>query len=325
MIDRNKASSIGVAPNDVANVVSSALRGRSLADFKGNGRQIPVKMRFSEEDRAELEDINNYRVKSDDGRDASIASLTKPAMLKSQSSIRRSDKKVSYYISMKLESGKEREARRAIYEAQKNIDLPEGVSFNDPPETFDDDEVSASLIAMGLSVIFIYMLIAFLFESVLMPLSIVLTIPLAAIGSIWTHHLNGTNIDDMGMVGCILLTGVVVNNGIVLIDYANRLRAGGMERNDALLLATRHRFRPIVMTAMTTMFGMIPLTFASAETMGRSFESFGLMIIGGMASATLFTLLAVPVFYTLIDDAQKALQNILATVLGRSPKPSAAE
>ena len=325
MIDRDKASSIGVSPNDVAGVVSSALRGRSLADFKGNGRQVPVNMRFSEEDRAELEDINNYHVKSDDGRDASIGSLTKPAMLKSRSSIRRSDKKVSYYISMKLKSGEEREARKAIYEAQKNIDLPEGVSFNNPPETFDDDEVSASLIAMGLSVIFIYMLIAFLFESVLMPLSIVLTIPLAAIGAIWAHFVTGTSIDDMGMVGCILLIGVVVNNGIVLIDYANRLRAGGMARNAALLLATRHRFRPIVMTAMTTIFGMIPLTFASASAMGRSFESFGFMIIGGMASATLFTLLAVPVFYTLIDDAQKALQNVLATVLGRSPKPSAAE
>ena len=134
-----------------------------------------------------------------------------------------------------------------------------------------------------------------------MPLSIVLTFRLAAIGAIWTHHLNGTNIDDMGMVGCILLTGVVVNNGIVLIDYANRLRAGGMARNEALLLATRHRFRPIVMTAMTTMFGMIPSNLRleiDRKTMGRSFESFGLMIIGGMASATLFTLLAVPVFYT---------------------------
>ena len=120
-----------------------------------------------------------------------------------------------------------------------------------------------------------------------------------------------------------------------------------MARNEALLLATRHRFRPIVMTAMTTIFGMVPLTFAtylksigsfiegivgvnllafiSASDMGRSFESFGFMIIGGMASATLFTLLAVPVFYSLIDDAQKALQNTLATVLGRSPKPSAAE
>ena len=200
---------------------------------------------------------------------------------------------------------------------------------------------------MGLSIVFIYMLIAFLFESVLMPLSIVLTIPLAAIGAIWAHFITGVSIDDMGMVGCILLIGVVVNNGIVLIDYVNRLRAEGMARNEALLLATRHRFRPIVMTAMTTIFGMVPLTFAtylksigsfiegivgvnllafiSASYMGRSFESFGFMIIGGMASATLFTLLAVPVFYSLIDDAQKALQNTLATVLGRSPKPSAAE
>jgi len=109
----------------------------------------------------------------------------------------------------------------------------------------------------------------------------------------------------------------------VLIDYVNRLRLGGMERTKAVLLATRHRFRPIVMTALTTIFGMIPLTFSDAE-MGRSFDSFGYMIIGGMTSATLFTLLAVPVFYTLVDDAQQALRNTLATVLGRrTPKPSA--
>ena len=175
---------------------------------------------------------------------------------------------------------------------------------------------------MCLSIVFIYMLIAFLFESVLMPLSIILTIPLAAIGSIWLHFSTGTGIDDMGIVGGILLMGVVVNNGIVLVDYANRLRSGGMERNEALLTAAFHRFRPIVMTAFTTIFGMIPLTLASSSDMGRSFESFGYMIIGGMTTATFFTLLAVPVFYTLIDDAQKAIQNILASVLDRSPKAS---
>ena len=267
-----------------------------------------------------LSDINKYRVRSDDGRYSSIGALTKPAMLNSETHIQRSDKKISYYISMKLESGEESAARRAIYEAQKNIDLPEGVSFSEMKVTFDDDEISTSLIAMGLSIIFIYMLIAFLFESVLMPLSIILTIPLAAIGSIWLHFATGTGIDDMGIVGGILLMGIVVNNGIVLVDYANRLRAGGMERNEALLLAARHRFRPIVMTACTTVFGMIPLTFASAEAMGRSFESFGFMFIGGMTTATFFTLLAVPVFYALIDDAQKAMQNILATVLDRSSK-----
>ena len=124
-------------------------------------------------------------------------------------------------------------------------------------------------------------------------------------------------------VGLVILVGVVVNNGIVLVDYINRLRHTGMRRAEALLLATRHRFRPIVMTALTTIFGMIPLTFSDAE-MGRSFESFGFMIIGGMTSATLFTLLAVPVFYTLIDDARQALQNTLASVLDRSPKPSLA-
>ena len=320
MVDRDRASSIGISPEAVAGVVSSALRGRSLADFSGNGRQIPVRMRFSEEDRAELDDINNYRVRSEDGRYSSIGALTKPAMLNSETHIQRSDKKISYYISMKLESGEESVARRAIYEAQRNIDLPEGVSFSEMKVTFDDDEISTSLIAMGLSIIFIYMLIAFLFESILMPLSIILTIPLAAIGSIWLHFSTGTGIDDMGIVGGILLMGVVVNNGIVLVDYANRLRTGGIARNEALLIATRHRFRPIVMTAFTTIFGMIPLTLASSEAMGRSFESFGYMIIGGMTTATFFTLLAVPVFYTLIDDAQKAMQNILATVLDRSSK-----
>ena len=324
IIDRNRASSIGINPDSIAGVVSSALRGRSLSRFNSNGRQIPVRMRFSEEDRAELDDINNYRVRSDDGRYASIGSLTQPAMLKSESSIHRSDKKESHYISMKLKSGEEREARKAINEAQKNIDLPEGVSFSQIKMTFDDGEISRSLVAMALSIVFIYMLIAFLFESLLMPLSIVLTIPLAAIGSIWVHYLTGTEIDDMGIVGGILLIGVVVNNGIVLIDYVNRLRLSGMERAKALLLATRHRFRPIVMTALTTICGMIPLTFSDAE-MGRSFDSFGFMIIGGMTSATLFTLLAVPVFYTLIDDAQQALRNTLATVLGRNTlKPSAA-
>ena len=90
-------------------------------------------------------------------------------------------------------------------------------------------------------------------------------------------------------------------------------------------IATKHRFRPIIMTALTTIFGMIPLTWASSSSMGMSFKSFGFMLIGGMTSATLFTLLAVPVFYTLIDDAQKALRNIVATVFHNSPKPKFAK
>ena len=153
-------------------------------------------------------------------------------------------------------------------------------------------------------------------------MSIILTIPLSSIGAVFALKVTDTYLDEMVYTGGLLLVGVVVNNGIVLVDYANRLRRSGLGRTEALLTAARHRFRPIVMTALTTICGMIPLTFASGEGMGINFQSFGLVLIGGMTSATLFTILAIPVFYTLIEDAQHAVANILASIGDRSLIPS---
>jgi HAE1 family hydrophobic/amphiphilic exporter-1 len=102
-----------------------------------------------------------------------------------------------------------------------------------------------------------------------------------------------------------------VNNGIVLIDYAQRLRAEGIERTEALLLAARTRFRPIMMTALSTIVGMIPLTIGAPTSIGISYRSFGLALIGGMVAATFLTLLVVPVFYTLFDDARNAVFRAL--------------
>jgi len=166
------------------------------------------------------------------------------------------------------------------------------------------------------------MLMAFFFESMLIPLSIILTIPLASMGAILALKLSNTFIDHMVYTGAMFLVGIVVNNGIVLVDYANRLRRSGIERSEALLKAARHRFRPIIMTALTTISGMIPLTFGSAVETGVNFKSFGLVLIGGMTSATLFTLLAVPVFYTLIEDARESFSNIVASVFDRKAKPT---
>jgi len=128
---------------------------------------------------------------------------------------------------------------------------------------------------------------------------------------------SNTFIDQMVYTGAMFLVGIVVNNGIVLVDYANRLRRSGVARTEALLRAARHRFRPIIMTAMTTICGMIPLTFGNAVEMGVNFKSFGLVLIGGMTSATLFTLLAVPVFYTLIEDAREKVTVIVYGVFKR--------
>jgi HAE1 family hydrophobic/amphiphilic exporter-1 len=188
-----------------------------------------------------------------------------------------------------------------------------------------DEDREALQFAALVSVVFIYLLMGFLFESFILPLSIVSTIPLASIGVGWIHFAVGRNIDMLGIVGGILLIGVVVNNGIVLIDYVNRLRAGGMDRTEALLTAAHRRFRPIMMTATTTICGMVPLTLGGPTSIGLSYTSFGLTLIGGMTTATLLTLLVVPVFYSFFDDAREHAGRVAKAALTARGAPTAAE
>ena len=206
---------------------------------------------------------------------------------------------------------------------EKAIELPEGVRIGRPPRADSAAEDLKSLgLAALLSVVFIYLLMGFLFESFGLPLSIILTIPLAGLGVYWTHFIFGYNLDFLGGVGLILLIGVVVNNGIVLVDYVNRLRRSGLERGEALLTAAQRRFRPIMMTALTTICGMIPVTLSGTTSIGLSYTSFGLTLIGGLTTATLLTLLVVPVFYTLFDDLGGAIPSFLNALRKRGAASS---
>jgi HAE1 family hydrophobic/amphiphilic exporter-1 len=173
---------------------------------------------------------------------------------------------------------------------------------------------------VGLSIVFIYLLMAFLFESFVLPLSIVLTIPLAFLGVAWGHMIAGLDLDFLGMVGIVLLIGVVVNNGIVLIDYVIRLRHAGHERDEALVTATHRRFRPIMMTALTTVGGMVPMLLSGSTSIGLSYTSFAISLIGGLSVATLLTLLAVPVFYTLFDDLRTHIAGSMAWGAARAAR-----
>ncbi|MCB1128310.1 MAG: efflux RND transporter permease subunit, partial [Verrucomicrobiae bacterium] len=234
----------------------------------------------------------------------------------------RSNKKTSHMITVELTKEGAKEARGRLLALQQLIDLPEGVSFSGSGRASFNEELANLAYAGSISVLFIYLLMGFLFESFILPLSIILTIPLAGLGVTWMHCLAGKDIDFLGAVGGVLLVGVVVNNGIVLIDYVNRLRHGGMERTAALLLAADRRFRPIAMTALTTIIGMVPLTLQRPNDIGMSYKSFGLTLIGGMTTATLLTLLVVPVFYTLFDDARNAFGRRVVTVLATRRRPA---
>jgi HAE1 family hydrophobic/amphiphilic exporter-1 len=319
-IDRDKASSVGVTPRALANTVGSAIRGAHLPRFNNKGRQVAMRLIFNEEDRSELADIDNIQVPTEDGRLATVGALTKASFLKREdNAIRRENKRVQSWFGLALKPGEQGwRAQGRIEQLKRAMNLPEGVSFDEDKKQFKREDQDKAQWMILLAILFVYMLMAFFFESTLIPLSIILTIPLASIGAVAVLKLTNTFIDQMVYTAALLLIGIVVNNGIVLVDYANRLRREGKERNEALLLAAHHRFRPIIMTALTTICGMLPLTFGHTLQGAVNFKSFGMVLIGGMTSATLFTLLAVPVFYTLIEDAKNGLNNILASVFDTS-------
>lgn len=319
-IDRDRANASGVNPEVIAFLVGYALRGSALPKYNDAGREIPVRIRFEESDRESFAELGSFQVPTMNGDFLPLSALTRPQMMHTPRGVFRANKRTSHWITVELKKEQAKEARMRLMALQHQINLPEGVSFGASSRQGFNEELGSLAYAGLISILFIYLLMGFLFESFILPLSIILTIPLAGLGVTWIHYLTGKDIDFLGAVGAVLLVGVVVNNGIVLIDYVNRLREQGMERTQALLRAADRRFRPIAMTALTTIIGMVPLTLQRASDMGLSYKSFGLTLIGGMSTATLLTLLVVPVFYTFFDDAREAM----ARQLGRRVQAPAA-
>jgi HAE1 family hydrophobic/amphiphilic exporter-1 len=325
VLDRGRMQSQDINPTVVSAVVGYALRGQSLPRFRRAGKEIPVTVRFREEDRDSLDELNDFAVPTGDGSYVPLSALAEPRYLEAPRSIFRRNKRIARTISLELEEGEEAEARRRLDLLRSHLDLPEGIAFAADTGGGLSEDLSSMLFAGIVSVIFIYLLMGFLFESFILPLSIILTIPLASLGVYWGHFMVGRDIDFLGVVGLILLIGVVVNNGIVLIDYVTRLRHAGHERSEALLLAAERRFRPIMMTALTTIGGMIPLTIGGSSSLGISYKSFGLTLIGGLTTATLLTLLVVPLFYTFFDDARDAVARILRRAMDSRRRGQAGE
>lgn len=321
-VDRERAQRLGVNPEAVAGVIRNSIGGRLLPRIYRDGKEIPVRVRYQEKDRESLAQLNDFRVPTGSGDAVPLSSVTTAQRLDGAGRIWRINKQVSRSITLELEEGKEKDARKRLSALVAGIDLPEGVRFGNPRRGFDQqDEAAAMRFAAVLSVIFIYLLMGFLFESFILPLSIVTTIPLAILGVYWAHFIAGIQVDPLGMVGMVLLIGVVVNNGIVLVDYVNRLRSEGRERSEAVLMAADRRFRPIMMTALTTICGMVPLLLGGTSSIGLSYKSFGITLIGGMTVATLLTLLVVPVTYTFFDDMRVRIQEFFRNAVsgGRSP------
>ena len=169
--------------------------------------------------------------------------------------------------------------------------------------------------------VLVFLLMGILFESVVLPFSVLFTIPFAILGALWTIYLTQTPMDVMGWIGLIILAGVVVNNGIVLIDRVHRLRAEGMERDEAVVEGVAQRVRPVLMTALTTITGLLPMILAEPPTDSIDYRTLGTIVAGGLAASTFFTLWVVPLVYVLIDRGSGAVAGAVRSGIGRAVAP----
>ena len=239
--------------------------------------------------------------------------------------IRRSDRMTTSRVSVQVdeEAFTTEEAQALVAAKMQGFELPEGYRWDFGQWGRRRDQALGTMTqGVALSLLVVMLLMAALFESITQPLAILITLPFAFFGAFWALWLGGYELDAIGFVGVIILIGIVVNNGIVMVDHVNFLRRQGMPRLDALLQGCGNRLRPVLMTAITTIFGLLPLALAGSTVAGHYIDSLGIAVIGGLTTSTVFTLVALPVWYTTVEDVGSVLARFLPQIRSkRAPVP----
>ncbi len=326
MIHREQAHKYGIPPNMISGTVQYALRGIPLPRYHTTEKEIEVRIQLREEDRRNLAQLKNITFFTSTGKEIPLSAVARFTVEKGLGEIRRRNGKT--YLRVKANSTADdfKKLSAAVDRAMTGFSMPFGYSWS-KGESFQRMEESnqSQKFALIFAATAVFLLMGVLFESFVLPLSVILSVPLAFVGSFWLMFLTATPIDIMSQIGFVILVGIVVNNAIVLIDFINRLRAQGLSRAEAILEAGKHRFRPILMTAFTTIGGLIPMAIGGAQMIGIPYAPMGRTIIGGLLTSTLLSLLAVPWAYTLFDDMRMYFARLTALYLSGSAAPAAAE
>jgi multidrug efflux pump subunit AcrB len=330
-LDTEKAWQLGVTANATLQNISWALRGFQLPRYHEPGRELPFILEYDEEQVAGLNTLRDLTIYTDSGAIA-LSSVADLGFARGPRTIRRRNGQVEHTIMARVDDPNQQlAASEAGYAALREMNLPRGFSLGDEASVSrrQDKEIQEMQYALMFSVVLVFLLMAILFESLTKPFAVLCTIPFAIVGAYWTLYLTGTNMDSVGYIGLIILTGVVVNNGIVLIDRIDRLAATGISRREAVLQGGANRVRPILMTALTTIFGLLPMVMAEPPSNGIDYRALGTCVAGGLAFSTFFTLWVVPLTYTLVLDFFAAISSYsaggLGAVLSRAQGQSARE
>ncbi len=316
VVDRERARSYGISTQQIASMVSNSMRGMNLRRVRGPNGEIDVVLAFRDADRQSISDLMSLPVNVSGNQTVKLASLADYEVNNGPQAIQRQNRQTSLGITANLNGITTDEARTEINKVLDQINYPTGYGWSYGRSFQEDQEaMDEMIINMLLAMVLIYLVMASLFESVLFPSSIITSIFYGIIGVFWFFFLTGTTFSFMAMIGILILMGIVVNNGIVLIDHITQLREGGMSREEAIIKGGKDRVRPILMTAGTTILGLLPLCFGNTQIGGDgpSYFPMARAIVGGLAFSTVITLVILPSIYIILDDLKRWGQRVLSS------------
>ena len=302
-IDRKRAADLNVRVGDIAQALNTLIAGQKLSTYNRGDDQYDVEVRALETARISPESLKNMSVSSTTGVPVNLDQVVKIAEGSGPSSIDRINRQRQVTLSANIRPGGSQAAAVAQMENfVKEIKLDSSYAMG---AAGNSKELARAgyyfMVAISLSFVFMYMVLAAQFESFIHPITILLTLPLAIPFGILSLLVTGQTVNIFSGLGLLLLFGVVKKNAILQIDHTNTLRSHGMSRFDAIIQANRDRLRPILMTTIALVAGMLPLVISSGPGAGTN-RSIGVLVVGGQSLCLLLTLLAVPVFYSLFDD-----------------------
>jgi HAE1 family hydrophobic/amphiphilic exporter-1 len=321
-IQRERTLHAGLSSRAVAYTVNNALSNRAVSHYKTDDREIDLVMQYREQDRETLDQLKNVPVFTA-GAALPLGALADFEIAAGPRSIERENHMAQVTVTANATSpAASFAALRMVTRMMESSPLPAGYEWSFGRwNRFQQQDQERGLFSLLFALPLVYMVLAALFESFAQPLTIMFSVPFSLLGVGVAMKLARQPWDNMTMLGMIVLLGVVVNNAIVLIDHINFLRRQGLSRRQAIVTGGQHRLRPIVITAVTTIFGMMPMlapillpqVFGPVEGRASNWAPIGLVIVGGLTTSTFLTLVIIPTVYSLVDDFARFVRRVART------------
>jgi len=301
--DRDLASRYAVTANQVAQVVGLTYRGQRLRRFRTADGEREMRLTLDEQQTESVSQLRNLPLRTAAGEKVPLAAVARLTEREGRESIQRDNRLTSMWVTARYTSGTREDYMPQVTEVMDRMEFPFGYSWTFGKWQEQRQEQSREFMTnLMLALLLIFAVMAGLFESVRQAVALMVALPFALAGAIWTLYLTGTGFDQPAAIGLLLLIGIVVNNGIVMLEHINQYRRGGMERTEAMLRGGRERLRPILMTAVTTLIGLVPIAVQKPSLGGVYYYSMALVIMGGLVVSTFLTAVLLPTLAALSED-----------------------